>query len=105
MNATRTDEVFGALADPNRRRIIERLAAGGPATATALATDLGVSRQGAAKHLANLADAGIVRSAREGREVRYELVEMSLEPGVRWIAGVGARWDRSLARLKEHLEG
>lgn len=103
MSLTRTDEVFGALADPNRRLIIERLAAEGPATATTLAAELGMSRQGAAKHLANLAEAGIVTASREGREVLYELVELSLEPGADWLEGVGARWDRRLVRLKRHL--
>lgn len=105
MSSARTDQVFGALADPNRRLIIERLAADGPATATALAARLGVSRQGAAKHLANLSGAGIVSSSREGREVLYELVEMSLEPGADWLESVGGQWDRRLVRLKRHLDG
>ena len=58
---TRTDieavaeEVFTALADPSRRAILAALAAGGPATATDLATRLPISRQAIAKHLALLA--------------------------------------------------
>lgn len=100
----RTDEVFSALADPNRRLMIERLAAHGPATATELAARIGVSRQGAAKHLAGLAEAGIVSAARQGREVRYELVEQGLEPGAEWIQGVGGKWDERFASLKRHLD-
>ena len=102
--ATRAAGVFSALADPNRRLIIERLAAQGPATATELAATIGVSRQGAAKHLAGLAEAGIVASAREGREVRYELVEQGLEPGTDWLQRVGGQWDQRLASLKRHLD-
>lgn len=100
----RTDEVFSALADPNRRLMIERLAARGPATATELAARIGVSRQGAAKHLAGLAEAGIVIAFRQGREVRYELVEQGLEPGADWLESVGQKWDQRFASLKRHLD-
>lgn len=103
MSATRTGDVFGALADPNRRAMVERLAAGGPATATALATGLGITRQGAAKHLASLAGAGIVAPARQGREVRYELVDRGMEPAADWFAEVSGQWDRRLASLRRHL--
>jgi DNA-binding transcriptional ArsR family regulator len=99
-----TDEIFSALADPNRRQMIERLAAHGPATATELAAKIGVSRQGAAKHLAGLASAGIVSSSREGREVRYELIERGLEPSVSWLESVGRQWDTRFASLKRHLD-
>lgn len=101
---SRTGEVFSALADPNRRLMIERLAAHGPATATELAATIGVSRQGAAKHLAGLAEAGIVAAVRQGREVRYELLERGLEPGAEWIQAVGGQWDERFASLKRHLD-
>lgn len=104
MSSTRTDGVFQALADPNRRQIIERLAADGPATATSLARGLGVTRQGAAKHLAGLAEAGIVSASREGREVRYELTDEGLAPGSAWLEAVGTRWDQRLSSLKRHLD-
>lgn len=105
MNQARTDQVFSALADPNRRLIVESLAEDGPATATALSAHLGVTRQGAAKHLASLAEAGIVVPSRSGREVRYELVSDGLEPGSRWMEQVGDRWDRRLDSLKRRLDG
>lgn len=104
MSATPTDLLFGALADPNRRLIVEHLAGEGPATATELAGRLGISRQGAAKHLAGLATAGVVAGSRQGREVRYELVDRGLEPGEAWLERVGSRWDRRLERLRGHLE-
>ena len=104
MSSARTDLVFSALADPNRRQIVERLAARGPATATGLARQLGVSRQGAAKHLTSLAEAGIVSATREGREVHYELRGEGLDPGTAWLGKVGTQWDRRLASLKRHLD-
>ena len=104
MSTTSTDLLFSALADPNRRLIVEQLAGEGPATATDLAGRLGVTRQGAAKHLASLAEAGIVVASREGREVRYEFVDRGLEPGQAWLDRVGSQWDRRLARLRSHLD-
>ena len=56
------EEVFTALADPSRRGILAALAAGGPATATDLATRLPITRQAIAKHLALLSDAGLGRN-------------------------------------------
>src|SRR5205814_8220615 len=66
----RPGAVFEALADPTRREVVRRLAQGGPATATELAGDLPVTRQAVAKHLATLAEAGLVTSDRQGRETR-----------------------------------
>jgi DNA-binding transcriptional ArsR family regulator len=54
------EQVFAALADPSRRAILAALAAGGPATATDLAARLPITRQAIAKHLALLAEAGLV---------------------------------------------
>jgi DNA-binding transcriptional ArsR family regulator len=104
LSASRTDQVFSALADPNRRQIIERLADQGPATATALAGQLGVSRQGAAKHLVGLTEAGIVVPSRQGREVLYELQDHGLSPGATWLDQVGTQWDHRLSKLKRHLD-
>ncbi len=104
MTAASVDAVFAALADPTRRRVIERLAAGSTATATALAAELPVSRQAVAKHLASLRDAELVRSDRVGRETRYTLDARGLEDAARWIARVGAEWDGRLGELRRVLE-
>ena len=64
--------VFAALADPTRRAILASLARHGPSTATDLSGRLSITRQGVAKHLALLADAGLVTSdAGGGRRVLY----------------------------------
>ena len=95
-------DVFAALADPGRRRLLETLAQR-EATATELAADLPVTRQAVAKHLAALRDAGLVAAHRSGRETRYRLTPGPLEDAVAWIAEVGEAWDARLDGLRRHL--
>jgi DNA-binding transcriptional ArsR family regulator len=100
-----TGRVFDALADPNRRYVVEALAQRGTATATELASELQVTRQAVAKHFAALSEAGLVESRREGRETRYELTPQPLAAALDWMADVGAQWDSRLNRLHAHLSG
>jgi len=86
-------QVFGALADPSRRQVIDYLSERGTATATELTGELPMTRQAVSKHLATLADAGLVESERLGRETRYRLTE------------AGEEWDGRLEALKRHLQG
>jgi len=95
--------VFAALSDPTRRSVVQRLSRGEPLTATELAAELPISRQAVSKHLAALADAGLVESERVGRELRYALTVHPMHDAVSWIADVGAEWDERLAALREHL--
>ena len=83
--------VFGALADPNRRQVIGYLSEQGTATATELTGELPMTRQAVTKHLATLADAGLVESERRGRETRYRLTV------------AGREWDDRLDALRTHL--
>lgn len=96
--------VFEALADPTRREVMRRLAEGGPATATELAGDLPVTRQAVAKHLATLAEAGLVTSDRQGRETLFSFTPQPLTDAVSWMADVGAQWDDRLQALSHYLE-
>ena len=100
-----TGRVFDALADSNRRYVVQALAERGAATATELAGELNVSRQAVAKHFAALSDAGLVESRREGRETLYELTPEPLANALDWMADVGGKWDRRLAALRTHLTG
>jgi DNA-binding transcriptional ArsR family regulator len=63
--------------------------------------ELPMSRQAIAKHLQALERAGLVAPRREGRETRYRLTPEPLTDAIAWMEDVGARWDRSLARLSE----
>jgi DNA-binding transcriptional ArsR family regulator len=105
MSDGRAGAVFAALADPNRRQVVGYLAAHETATATELATRLPVTRQAVAKHLAALGAAGLVASARSGRETRYRLTPAPLDDAITWLADVGARWDARLDALRRHHAG
>jgi DNA-binding transcriptional ArsR family regulator len=95
--------VFAALADENRRRLLDLVAERGDATATELARELPVTRQAVAKHLAALEDAGLVTSCRAGRETRYRLAPGGLAGAAGWLAAAGAKWDTRLAELEDYL--
>jgi DNA-binding transcriptional ArsR family regulator len=102
--AGEADDVFVALADPTRRRLLDVLAARGEASATTLAAALPVSRQAVVKHLAVLDRAGLVRGARRGREVRYTVRPDRLDATAGWLAGLAAEWDARLAAIKRLAE-
>jgi DNA-binding transcriptional ArsR family regulator len=99
------EEVFTALADPSRRAILATLAAGGPATATDLAARLPITRQAIAKHLALLAEAGLVAAEPgERRRVRYRLRSAPMQVAQQFLAALARDWDRQLDALKDHLD-
>jgi DNA-binding transcriptional ArsR family regulator len=98
-------QVFIALADPTRRGILAALATGGPATATDLAVRLPITRQAIAKHLALLADAGLVTAEPgERRRVRYRLHSAPMQVAQQFLAALARDWDGPLDALKEYLD-
>ncbi len=99
----RAGAVFVALADPTRRTLLAALAEHPSATATELAAELPITRQAVLKHLAALADAGLLDRERAGREVRYTVTPAPLNDAVSWIAEVGGQWDDRMARLRRQL--
>lgn len=96
--------VLAALADPTRRRLLGVLVDAGRASATTLAGRLPVSRQAVVKHLQILEAAGLVASARSGREVLYRVRRDPLDHSARWLADLSAAWDRRLDALKRAAE-
>lgn len=94
------DEVFGALADPTRRAVLQAVAARGEATATDVAAELPITRQAVAKHLVVLQDAGLVAARRAGRETRFSPTPAPMSEAIDWMASLGARWDDRLAALQ-----
>jgi DNA-binding transcriptional ArsR family regulator len=103
VGSSRVDLIFGALGDPGRRSLVQAVASRGSATATELAAELPVTRQAVAKQLTALADAGLMRATRAGRETRYEVTPQPLEDAVAWMVEVGAAWDDRLAKLRRSL--
>jgi DNA-binding transcriptional ArsR family regulator len=97
-------EVFSALADPSRRGILAALAAGGPATATDLAAQLPITRQAIAKHLALLADAGlVVAEPGERRRIRYRVDSAPMKVAQQFLGVLARDWDGPLAALRDQL--
>jgi ArsR family transcriptional regulator, cadmium/lead-responsive transcriptional repressor len=97
------DELFTALADGTRRRILRAVADQGPVTATALAEAMPVSRQAVAKHLALLRTAGLVVAERSGRETQFTVASEPLGDLARWAEVAGRRWDDRLDRLRRRF--
>ena len=98
------EQVFVALADPTRRAILAALAAAGPATATELADRLPITRQAIAKHLALLAEVGLVTAEPgERRRVRYRLRSAPMQVAQQFLAALARDWDGRLEALQDHL--
>jgi DNA-binding transcriptional ArsR family regulator len=98
------EQVFVALADPTRRSILAALATDGPSTATDLAARLPISRQAIAKHLALMADAGLVTpEPGERRRVRYRLRSAPVQLAQQFLAALAHDWDDRLDALQQYL--
>ncbi len=98
------EQVFVALADPMRRSILAALAAEGPATATDLAERLPITRQAIAKHVALLAEVGLVTAEPgERRRVRYRLRSAPMQVAQQFLAALARDWDGRLEALQNHL--
>jgi DNA-binding transcriptional ArsR family regulator len=93
------DAIFGALADPTRRTILERLTEG-EATAGELAEPFDASLPAILKHLRVLEESGLVTSRKEGRTRRCRLVPDPLGDALSWIAHYGAFWEERLDALE-----
>ena len=100
MNDTVDDELWSAVGDPTRRRILDLLLIDGGGTATTLGERLPVTRQAVAKHLGVLDRVGLVHATPAGRERRYEVDENQLARAVAQLSAVGTAWDARLRRIK-----
>jgi DNA-binding transcriptional ArsR family regulator len=98
------DELWSAVGDPTRRRMLDLLLAVGGGTATSLSEHLPVTRQAVAKHLGVLDRVGLVHGNPSGRERRYEVDEAQLARAVAQLSSVGATWDARLRRIKRIAE-
>jgi ArsR family transcriptional regulator, cadmium/lead-responsive transcriptional repressor len=98
------EQLWAAVAEPSRRRLLDVLLAHGDATQTMLAAELPFTRQAVAKHLAVLERAGLVEGRRRGREVRYVINQEQLAAVAQTMTGVAARWDKRLQMIKRISE-
>lgn len=105
------EQLWEAVADPSRRKVLDLILAHGQATPTALAAELPFTRQAATKHLTVLARAGLVEAHRHGREVHYTIRAERLNQAAQVMAraaqamaNAAARWDRRLNAIKRLAE-
>jgi len=107
MNTLIDDDLWSAIGEPTRRRLLDLLLAEGTGTATTLSEKLPVTRQAVAKHLAVLDRVGLVHARSVGREMRYDVDEAQLAKATAQLSAVGATWDarlRRIARIAETIQ-
>jgi len=104
MTAVINDDLWSAIGDPTRRRMLDLLLATGAGTATSLSEQLPVTRQAVAKHLGVLDHVGLVQATPAGREKRYRVNEAQLGRAVAQLNAVGNTWEARLRRIKQIAE-
>ena len=98
------DDLWSAIGDPTRRRMLDLLLIEGDGTATTLGRQLPVTRQAVAKHLGVLERVGLVQATPAGRERRYRVDDAQLARAVAQLESVGSAWDARLQRIKRIAE-
>jgi len=96
--------IFAALGDPTRLKLVAVLCAGGALSIAQLTANTDISRQGVTKHLRVLADAGVVRDVKQGRERLWQLDPAQIEEAKRTLEVIGKEWDVALGKLKAFAE-
>ncbi|NLR96861.1 winged helix-turn-helix transcriptional regulator [Rhizobium sp. P38BS-XIX] len=97
------NEIFRALADPTRRTIFEKLAAGSR-NASALREGMDISQPAMSQHLSVLRTAGLIKEERQGRFVNYEVDPEGLALIAQWLAKYRAYWPARIDALKVLLK-
>lgn len=95
--------LFAALGEPTRLALLTRLSREGPRSIAALSAEAKVTRQAVTKHLAVLERAGLVRSARAGRERSFACRPDQLGAARAYLVSLSAQWDDAVTRLQAHL--
>ncbi len=98
------DDLWSAIGDPTRRRLLDLLLVEGTGTATSLSDQLPVTRQAVAKHLVVLDRVGLVHGVPAGRERHFAVDEAQLARAAQQLAQVGSAWDGRLRRIKRLAE-
>lgn len=98
------DDLWSAIGDPTRRRMLDLLLGEGGGTATSLSERLPVTRQAVAKHLVVLERVGLVHATAIGREKQFRVDPEQLARAVAQLADVGAAWDARLHRIRRIAE-
>jgi DNA-binding transcriptional ArsR family regulator len=100
--AAAVDDVFRALADPTRRRVLERLAAG-PASVSELAAPFDMALPSFVQHLGVLESSRLVTSRKQGRVRTYQIAPARLDLVDDWLAARRTEWQARLDRFDAHV--
>ena|ERR1700682_4988428 len=103
--ATDLASIFFALGDKTRLQLIAVLCAGGAFSIAQLTANTDLTRQAVTKHLRMLADAGLARDLKIGRERLWQFEPAAMEEARRSLETIGRQWEQALRRLKASLEG
>jgi DNA-binding transcriptional ArsR family regulator len=104
MRSEPDDELWAAIADPSRRRVLDLLVRRGEASASWLAGQVPFTRQAVSKHLTVLEQAGLIGRRKQGREVLYRVDAERLDEATRAMADLARQWDRRLGDIKRLAE-
>ena len=96
--------VFAALGEPTRLKLVAALCASGALSIAQLTANTNISRQAVTKHLQVLADAGVARGTKSGRERLWQLDPLRIEEAKRTLEVIGRQWEAALGRLKAFAE-
>jgi len=96
-------DVFDAIADPTRRRIIQLLAEKGELPPHQLAAQFSIGRTAVSKYLKILKEAGLVVNRKAGRETRYRLNAFPLKKVQDWVSDYSVFWSANMSRLDRFL--
>lgn len=102
--AATTTDVFNAIAEPRRRKIIDILAGGRAWPVGELVETLGIPQPAVSKHLGVLRKVGIVTMYKQGQHRLYQLNALELKPVHDWVKTYERFWSHQLQRIKQLAE-
>jgi len=102
--APTTSDVFNAIAEPRRRKIVELLARRGAVTVGTLVATLGIPQPAISKHLGVLRKVGVVAVVKQGKLRVYNLEAEKLKTVHDWVRAFENLWGHQLNRIKERAE-
>src|ERR1700737_4983268 len=98
------DDLWAAIADPSRRRVLDLLVQRGEASASWLAGQVPFTRQAVSKHLVVLEKAGLIGRRKQGREVLFRVNADRLDQATGAMVEVARQWDRRLDTIRRLAE-
>jgi DNA-binding transcriptional ArsR family regulator len=101
--AATSSDVFNAVAEPQRRAILEVLA-GDERSVNEVVNALGLAQPSISKHLRVLRDVGLVEARRDGRQIRYRTNAQAIKPLHEWAGAFERYWNQQLHRIKARAE-